>query len=195
MFKRHPFFGPARIFGRALDQEPARFFTLGRAIRRLACGTLLVLLGCSPPAVDEKETTEPVSVSNAAPGEKTAAAPRELPPPEIHAAPPSEPTPQVSAAFPADIPVYPDGAITKTEAGPDGSTLLLSTQKSWEDLRSFYTSSLVTAGWKPVQAAAPGQTLARFEKDGRVLVIEMQPGRQDEKLVRILCTTNSAQRQ
>ena len=193
MFKRHPFSGPAGIFGTALEEEAARLFTLRGVIRRLACGMLLLALGCSPSSVDENKPAEPLSASNAAPAEKNATSLRETPAPDLRAAPPSEPAPPISEAFPAGIPVFPDGSITKTETGPDGATLLLNTRKSWEDLRDFYTSALVPAGWKPVQAAAPGQTLARFEKDGRALVIEMRPGRQDENLVRVLCTTNSAQ--
>jgi hypothetical protein len=165
------------------------------AIQWLACGALLLALGCSRSSVDGKKPAEPLSASNVAPAEKTAASPRETPASDLRAAPPSQPAPPVSETFPADIPVYPDGTITKTETGPDGATLLLSTKKSWENLRDFYTSSLVPAGWKPVPTASPGEPPARFEKDGRVLVVEMQPGRQDEKLVRILCTTNSAPRQ
>jgi hypothetical protein len=195
VFKRHPFSGPADIFGKALEGEAARVFTLRGVIRRLAFGTLLLALGCSPSSVDEKKPIEPLSASNATPAEKTAASPLQTPAPDLRAAQPAEAVPPVSEAFPADVPVYPDGSITKAEAGPGGFTLLLSSQKPWENLMDFYTSSLTPAGWKPVQTGSPGQTLARFEKGGRALVIQMQPGRQDEKLVRILYTTNSVQRQ
>jgi hypothetical protein len=168
---------------------------LREVIQWLTCATLLLALGCSRSSVDGKKTAEPLSASNAARAEKIAAPPRETAIPDLRAAPMSEPAPPDSEAFPADVPVYPDGSITKTESGLDGPTLLLSTPKSWENLKDFYTSALVPAGWKPVPNVSPGQTLARFEKDGRVLVVEMQPGRQDEKLVRIFCATNSAQRQ
>jgi hypothetical protein len=191
VYKRYPFSGPAGIFRKALDGEAARLFTFREVVQRLACGTLLLALGCSHSSIEEKKTAEPLSASNATPAEKTAGSPRETLTPDLRAAPPSEPAPPVSEAFPIDVPVYPDGSITKTEAGPDGHTLLLSTKKSWENLRGFYSSSLIPAGWKPGQTASPGQTLARFEKDGRALVIQMQPGRQDEKLVRIHCTSNS----
>jgi hypothetical protein len=190
VIERQPFFGPRGLFGKALAGVAARRFTL-RAIQRLACGTLALALGCSPSSVDEKKNAEPLTASNAAAVEKNAASAREMPAPDLRPAPPLQPATPVSELLPADVPVYPDGSITKTETGPDGAILLLSTLKSWENLRDFYTSSLLRAGWTPVPAAVPGQTLARFEKDGRVLVIDMQPGRQDEKLVRILYTTNS----
>jgi hypothetical protein len=192
---RHLFSGPADILRKAVEGAAARFFKLRGVIQRLACGTLLLALGCSPSSVEEKKPSEPLSVSNAAPVEQTTVSPQETPAPDLRAALPSKPAPPVPAAFPADVPIYPDGSITKMEAGSDDSTLLLSTQKSWENLMDFYTSSLVPAGWIPVHAAAPGQTLARFEKDGRALVIQMQPGRQEQMLVRILYTTNSPQRQ
>ena len=195
MFQRHPFsfFGLTGIGEKVLEAEAVRCFTLRGMIPWLACGTLLLALGCSRSSVNGK-TAEPLSVSNMAPAETATALPRQTPAPDLRMAQPTQPAPPVPAFFQADIPVYPDGTVTKTETGPDGATLLLSTKKSWDHLMDFYTSALVPAGWKLVPTASPGQTLARFEKEGRVLVIQMQPGRQDEKLVRILCPTNSAQR-
>ena len=113
------------------------------------------------------------------------------PPEPARAAPVSEPTPSLSTVLPADIPLYPNGSVTKTEADPNGGVLLLRTEKPWDELRDFYTAALVPAGWKVLGTAVPGQTLARFEKGERELVVQMQPGRQEEKLIRILWVTNS----
>jgi hypothetical protein len=176
--------------------EPARSPIIGRVICGLACGTLLLAPGCTSGSANERSPSAPPGASHAAPAaDNSPAPPRETPAPRLPAAQPAMPAPPVAEAFPAEIPVYPNGSITKSESGPDGAVLLLSTQKSWEDLRDFYAATLVPAGWNIVDATAPGQTRMRFEKDGRNLVVQMQPGRQEEKLVRILWTTNSAPRQ
>ena len=182
MFKRGSCFGLRR-------------FTPGWVIRRFSCGVLLIALGCSRSTVEEKSASQAASDSSAAPVEQTAVVNHERPTPSVQAGATSEPASPAPSPFPSDIPIYPDGSVTKVDAGPDGPILLLDTRSTWEHLRDFYASSLLPAGWNAVPAEVPGQNLARFEKDGRTLVVQMQPGRQEQMLVRISYTTNSLPRQ
>jgi hypothetical protein len=144
-----------------------------RLVRVLGCAGLMCISGCCHlPTEPKPESKIGATVPQflAAPAPVTNAV----------AAVPS------ASALPADIPVYPDGSITASEVQGNQTTVLMTTKNSWKDLRSFYSTALVPAGWTVTVPGASGQMLARFEKNGRTLVIQMQPGRQEQNLIRIV---------
>jgi hypothetical protein len=151
---------------------------------------LLLAAGCTTSAPDAQRPSQAQSVVAPVSGSTASVATPASPPAQLNSPPGSTSTESPPAATgggaPFEIPQYPDGVITRSETGQDGTLVLMTTRSSWDTLKQFYATALVSRGWTPVASGASGQMQARFEKDEHVLTIEMQPGRQEQNLARIL---------